>query len=69
MSQLAADFNAVKQSLGDGRSNHTVALWFHRFESNIKVLQARGWVGCNSILMDHPDVQRNAARIKAAEDR
>jgi hypothetical protein len=49
--------------------HRTVAPSFCRVDSNIKALRARGWVECNSILMDHPEVRRNAARIKAAEDR
>ena len=49
--------------------HRTVAPSFRRVESNIKALRVRGWVECNLVLMDHPDVQRNAARIKAVEDR
>ena len=49
--------------------HRTVAPSFRRVESNIKALRARGWVECNSVLMDHPDVRRNAAMIKATEDK
>ena len=46
-----------------------VAPSFRQVASNIKALLARGWVVCNSILIDNPDVQRNMARVQYAEGR
>ena len=44
-----------------------VAPSFRQVESNIKALQIRGWFECNSVLMDHLDVQRNTERMEVAE--
>ena len=46
-----------------------VAPSFRQVASNIKALSAKGWVECNSILIDNPYVQRDAARTQYAQGR
>ena len=49
--------------------HHMFTPLFHQVYSNINTLWTMDWVVCNSVLMDHPEVQRNGTRITAVKDR
>ena len=45
--------------------HRTIAPSFRCVESNKKALRARGWLECNWVLMDHPEVVRNTVQNEA----